>query len=90
MVLEKGQAACQNSGNCLFCTCALLMGCLGWPHWGCGPSDTQCWEGLGLWGGSLEAGGDVRATGLIPGLGRSSGGGHGIPLQYSCLENPMD
>ena len=28
--------------------------------------------------------------GLIPGLGRSSRGGHGDPLQYSCLENPMD
>ena len=28
--------------------------------------------------------------GLIPGSGRSPGGGHGIPLQYSCLENPMD
>ena len=26
----------------------------------------------------------------IPGLGRSPGGGHGNPLQYSCLENPMD
>ena len=34
--------------------------------------------------------GDVRDTGLIPGSGRSSGGGHGNPLQYSCLENPMD
>ena len=34
--------------------------------------------------------GDVRDTGLIPGLGRSSGGGHGNPLQYSCLKNPMD
>ena len=31
--------------------------------------------------------GDV---GLIPGLGRFPGGGHGNPLQYSCLENPMD
>ena len=29
-------------------------------------------------------------TGLIPGLGRSSGGGNGNPLQYSCLGNPMD
>ena len=29
-------------------------------------------------------------AGLIPGLGRSSGGGHGKPLQYSCLENPVD
>ena len=33
--------------------------------------------------------GDIRHTGSIPGLGRSSGGGHGDPLQYSCLENPM-
>ena len=31
--------------------------------------------------------GDV---GSIPGSGRSPGGGHGNPLQYSCLENPMD
>ena len=31
---------------------------------------------------------DVRDTGLIPGLGRSPGGGYGNPLQYSCLENP--
>ena len=29
-------------------------------------------------------------TNLIPGLGRSPGGGNGNPLQYSCLENPMD
>ena len=28
--------------------------------------------------------------GLIPGLGRSPGVGNGIPLQYSCLESPMD
>ena len=28
--------------------------------------------------------------GLIPGSGRSPGGGNGNPLQYSCLENPMD
>ena len=34
--------------------------------------------------------GDVRDVGLIPGLGRSLGEGHGSPLQYSCLENPMD
>ena len=27
---------------------------------------------------------------IFPGSGRSSGGGHGNPLQYSCLENPMD
>ena len=34
--------------------------------------------------------GDARDTGLIPGSGRSPGGGNGNPLQYSCLENPMD
>ena len=31
---------------------------------------------------------DVRDVGSIPGLGRSPGGGHDNPLQYSCLENP--
>ena len=34
--------------------------------------------------------GDIGDVGSIPGLGRSRGGGHGNPLQYSCLENPMD
>ena len=34
--------------------------------------------------------GDIRDLGLIPGSGRSPGGGHGNPLQYSCRENPMD
>ena len=34
--------------------------------------------------------GDMRDAGLIPGLGRSPGGEHGNPLQYSCLENPID
>ena len=34
--------------------------------------------------------GDVRDSGLIPGLGRSPGGGHGNSFQYSCLENPME
>ena len=34
--------------------------------------------------------GDARDMGLIPGLGRSPGGGNGKLLQYSCLENPMD
>ena len=33
--------------------------------------------------------GDLTDAGLIPGSGRSPGGGHGNPLQYSCLENPM-
>ena len=33
---------------------------------------------------------NARDPGSIPGLGRSSGEGNGNPLQYSCLENPMD
>ena len=34
--------------------------------------------------------GDRRDPGSIPGSGRSPGGGHGNPLQYSCMKNPMD
>ena len=34
--------------------------------------------------------GDIREMGLIPGLERSPGEGQGNPLQYSCVENPMD
>ena len=33
---------------------------------------------------------DGKDLGSIPGSGRSPGGGNGNPLQYSCLENPMD
>jgi len=34
--------------------------------------------------------GGAKDAGLIPGWGRDPGRGHGSPLQYSCLENPMD
>ena len=34
--------------------------------------------------------GDIRGQGSNPGLGRSLGEGNGNPLQYSCLENPME
>ena len=34
--------------------------------------------------------GNLREAGLIPESGRSPGGGHGNPFQYSCSENPMD
>ena len=34
--------------------------------------------------------GDIRDAGSIPGSGKFPEGGHGNPLQYSCLENPMD
>ena len=38
----------------------------------------------------LANAGDIRDVGAIPWSGRSPGGGHGNPLQYSCLENLMD
>ena len=49
---------------------------------------------LGFPGGSVlknlpASAGDAGDLGSIPGLGRSPGGGHGNPLQYSCLKNPM-
>ena len=34
--------------------------------------------------------GEIRGAGSIPESGRSPGGGYSNPLQYSCLENPMD
>ena len=34
--------------------------------------------------------GEIRDAGSVPGSGRSPGGGHGNPVQYSCLENPVD
>ena len=47
---------------------------------------------MGFLGGSdgKQSTCNVRDLGLIPGLGRSPGEGNGPPLQYSCLENPMD
>ena len=39
---------------------------------------------------SAASAGDAGDMGLIPGLGRSPGGGHGNSPQYSCLENPVD
>ena len=38
----------------------------------------------------LASAGDIRDSDSIPGSGRSPGEGHGNPLQYPCLENPMD
>ena len=58
-------------------------------------SGIQVWALLGFpwWLSGKEAACNVGATGdmgSIPGSGKSPGGGHGNPLQYSCLENPMD
>ena len=47
---------------------------------------------MGFPGGSdgKESACNVEDLGLIPGLGKSPGGGHGNPLQYSCLKNPHE
>ena len=45
---------------------------------------------LPWWLSDKESACDAGDSGLIPGLGRSSGEGNGYLLQYSCLENPMD
>ena len=60
-------------------------------HWP--PAWAQLGPCRGFPGGSVVKNppanaGDIRDTGLIPGSGRSPGGGHGNPLQNSCLENP--
>ena len=53
----------------------------------------QLGPGLACWLSGEESAcnaGDTGEVPLIPGLGRCPGGGHGNPLQYSCLESPMD
>ena len=43
-----------------------------------------------LWLSGKESACNAEELDSVPGLGRSPGGGYGSPLQYSCLENPMD
>ena len=64
-------------------------------HLGPNRNNTQLWKCLvvkGFPGGSdgKESACNAGDAGSIPGLGRSPGEGNGYPLQYSCLENPMD
>ena len=49
---------------------------------------STCKDASGFPGGASA--GDMRDAGSIPRSGRSPGGRHGNPLQYSCLENPTD
>ena len=46
--------------------------------------------GFPWWLSGKESACNAGEVGLIPGSGRSPGGGHGNPLQFSCLENPMN
>ena len=47
-------------------------------------------EGLRQWLSGKESACNAGDLGSVPGWGKSPGGGHSNPLQYSCLENPMD
>ena len=58
--------------------CIALNICIGLPWW------------LSSKRAHLQCRGHAEDVGSIPGLGKSPGGGNGNPLQYSCLENPMD
>ena len=49
---------------------------------------TQVYYTLGILGGASDKESTCQCS--IPGSGRSTGGGHGNPLQYPCLENPME
>ena len=68
------------------------LGAREWQSWGSDsertPEKRGFWVALVVKSPSANAG-DLRDTGSIPGSGRSPGGGHGNPLQYSCPENPM-
>ena len=57
-----------------------------WTRWGI----ALCREGVPGGSDGKELTCNARDLGLIPGSGRSPGGGNGNPLQYFCLENPMD
>ena len=65
-----------------------------WYIWRWSPAhlNTLVGTSLGFPAGSdgKESACNAEDLGSIPGLGRSHGGGHGNPLQFSCLENPMD
>ena len=73
---------------------------MGYSPWGHRESDTterlhrHDINGCSIGGSVIENppdnAGDTGDTGSIPGSGGSPGGGHGNPLQYPCLENPMD
>ena len=77
---NRPESLCRNP--LLFCVFLFLNGGLSW--WLGGSQVALVLKNL------TANAGDVRDVGSILGSGRSLGGGHGNPLQYSCLENPKD
>ena len=68
---------CQGHLSCQYIKASTFMFCF--------EKKKSCFEVVGK-----ESACSARDLGSIPVLGRSPGGGHGNPLRYSCLENPMD
>ena len=64
----------------------IIIQCESW----CKRIHPSCFPGGSVVGNIPDSSGDAGDTVLIPGSGGSPGGGNGNPLQYSCLENPMD
>ena len=86
----------------LFVVVVFILLIVFWISWNCGfMSDINLGKILShycfKWGlqgalvvrNPLANAGDIRDSGLIPGLGRSPVGGHGNPLQYPCMKNPQ-
>ena len=67
------------------CACSVMSDSL--QPMDCSPGGTSCFKKKK---NPPANAGDVRDVDLIPGSGRSPGEGNGNPLQYSCLENPME
>ena len=101
---ELPQPVCERSGNSLRAWCSEVLAVL-FPQWVCGEEGKwmkhnleRNWRHPGSRASPVAlvvknlpaSAGDIRDTSSTPGSGRSPGGGHGNPLQYSCLENPMD
>ena len=81
---SRGIFPTQGSNRRLFCLLHRQAGFFSLPRAPLGlPQGHSSKESICNAGGAVD-------TGSIPGLGRSPGGGNGNPLQYSCLENPMD
>ena len=89
------------TGSSLWCMGFLYLWCAGFSSCPVACGVLVPWLGIKSLSSTLEGGfpggldGKESACnawdlGSIPGLGRSPGGGHGNPVQYSCLENPMD
>ena len=87
---QPGKGAPERLDKTVACRCGVGRSQAGWNRWRVyGVCKGASQVALVVKSPPASAG-DVRDVGSIAGSGRSPAGGHGNPLQYSCLENPMD